>query len=107
MALDTARLASELEGMIADLPAIVTYGDNTFSAALTMATTGADINEGGFLPSRDVAMHVKATATTLAVRVGAKLSVSVSGVSTDYRVITIERSPDANELIISCRSHRR
>jgi hypothetical protein len=107
MALDTARLATELDSMIADLPATVTFGDETFSAAVTMATTGADIEEGGFLPSRDVGLHVKATATTRAVKVGSKLSVLSGGVTTVYRVISIERAHDGQELTLSCQSHRR
>ena len=107
MALDTARLASELDSIIADMPATVTFGSNTFSAALTIATKGADIEEGGFLPSRDVALHAKSTATTRSIRVGSKLEVTLGGDSTTYRVITIERSQDGQELIISCQSHRR
>jgi hypothetical protein len=35
MALDTARLATELDSIIADLPATVTFGEATFSAAVT------------------------------------------------------------------------
>jgi hypothetical protein len=107
MALDTARLAAELESLIADMPATVTHRTATFQAALTMATTGADIQEGGFLPSRDVALHVRATETTSAVKVGAKLDVLLQGVKTTYRVISVERSQDGQELIISCQSHRR
>lgn len=107
MALDTARLATELDSLIADLPATVTFGSSTFSAAVTQATTGADINEGGFLPARDIGLHAKSTATTRAVKVGSKLSASVAGISTDYRVISVERSQDGNELIFSCQSHRR
>ena len=107
MALDTARLATELDSIIADLPATVTFGSSTFSAAATQATTGADIEEGGFLPSRDVGLHAKSTATTRAVKVGSKISVDVAGISTTYRVITVERSQDGQELIFSCRSHRR
>lgn len=107
MALDTTRLASELDSIIADLPATVTFGEATFSAAVTMATTGADIEEGGFMPSRDVGLHVKSTATTRSVKVGSKLSVASQGVTTIYRVISIERSQDGQELIFSCQSHRR
>lgn len=107
MALDTARLATELDNIIADLPATVTFGSATFSAAVTQATTGADIEEGGFLPSRDVALHARSTATTRTVKVGSKVSVEVAGVSTTYRIITVERSQCGQELIFSCRSHRR
>ena len=107
MALDTTRLAAELDAIIADLPATVTFGEATFSAAVTQGTIGADINEGGFLPSRDIGLHVKATATTRAVTVGSKLIVDSQGVTTTYRVITVERSQDGNELIFSCQSHRR
>jgi len=107
MALDTTRLASELDSIIADLPATVTFGEDTFSAAVTMATTGADIEEGGFLPARDVGLHVKSTTTTRSVKVGSKLSVASQGVTTIYRVISIERSQDGQELIFSCQSHRR
>lgn len=107
MALDITRLASELDSIIADLPATVTFGEDTFSAAVTMATTGADIEEGGFLPSRDVGLHAKSTATTRSVKVGSKLSVALQGVTTIYRVISIERSQDGQELIFSCQSHRR
>lgn len=107
MALDTARLAAELDSMISDLPATVTFGSATFSAAMTMATVGADIGEGGFMPSRDVGLHVKETATTKGVKVGSKLSVSLAGATTIYRVTSIERSQDGQELIFSCQSHRR
>ena len=107
MALDTARLATELDSIIADLPATVTFGTSTFSAAVTMATTGADIEEGGFMPSRDVGLHVKSTTTTRAVKVGSKLDVASQGVTTTYRVISVERSQDGQELIFSCQSHRR
>jgi hypothetical protein len=107
MALDTARLATELDSIIADLPATVTFGSSTFSAAVTQATTGADIEEGGFLPARDVGLHVKSTATTRAVKVGSKIDVAVAGITTTYRVITVERSQCGQELIFSCRSHRR
>ena len=107
MALDTARLASELDSMIADMPATVTFGSATFSAAMTMATVGSDIEEGGFMPSRDVGLHVKETATTKAVKVGSKISVALQGVTTIYRVVSIERSQDGQELIFSCQSHRR
>lgn len=107
MALDTTRLASELDSIIADLTATVTFGEATFSAAVTMATTGADIEEGGFLPSRDIGLHVKSTATTRSVKIGSKLEVANQGVTTTYRVISVERSQDGQELIISCQSHRR
>ena len=107
MALDTTRLAVELDSMIADLPAIVTFGSSTFDAAASTATVGSDINEGGFLPSRDITLNTKSTTTTRTVKVGNKLSVSVAGASTDYRVISVERSQDGNELIFSCLSHRR
>lgn len=107
MALDTARLATELDSIIADLPATVTFGSATFSAAVTMATTGADIEEGGFMPSRDVGLHAKSTTTTRSVKVGSKLAVASQGVATTYRVISIERSQDGQELIFSCQSHRR
>jgi hypothetical protein len=43
---------------IDDLPATVTFGSSSFSAAVTQATTGVDIEEGGFLPSRDIVLHV-------------------------------------------------
>ena len=107
MALDTARLATELDSIIADLPATVTFGTSTFSAAVTMATTGADIEEGGFMPSRDVGLHVKSTTTTRSVKVGSKLDVASAGITTTYRVISVERSQDGQELIFSCQSHRR
>lgn len=107
MALDTARLAVELDSIIADLPATVTFGDETFSAAVTTSTVGADINEGGFLPARDIGLHVRSTAVTRTVKVGSKLTVTSAGVTTTYRVITVERSQDGNELIFSCQSHRR
>ena len=107
MALDTARLATELDSIIADLPATVTFGSSTFPAAVTMATTGADIEEGGFMPSRDVGLHAKSTTTTRAVKVGSKLDVASQGVTTTYRVISVERSQDGQELIFSCQSHRR
>ncbi len=107
MALDTTRLAAELDAIIADLPATVTFGDETFSAAVTQGTIGADINEGGFLPSRDIGLHVTSTATSRTVKVGSKLTVTSAGVTTTYRVITVERSQDGNELIFSCQSHRR
>lgn len=107
MALDTARLATELDSIIADLPATVTFGSATFSASVTMATTGADIEEGGFMPSRDVGLHVKSTTTTRSVKVGSKLDVASQGVTTTYRVISVERSQDGQELVFSCQSHRR
>lgn len=107
MALDVARLATELDSMIADLPATVVHGSSTFSAAMTMATVGADIEEGGFMPSRDVGLHAKETTTTKAVKVGSKLSVTIAGVTTIYRVTSVERSHDGQELIFSCQSHRR
>jgi hypothetical protein len=107
MALDTARLAAELDSMIADLPAAVTFGEATFSAAVTQATTAADIEEGGFLPARDIGLHVKSTATTRTVKVGSKVTVAHQGVTTTYRVISIERAHDGQELILSCQSHRR
>lgn len=107
MALDTIRLASELDSIIADLPATVTFGSATFSAAVTQSTIGADINEGGFLPARDVGLHVKSTTTTRSVKVGSKLDVASQGVTTTYRVISVERSQDGQELIFSCQSHRR
>ena len=91
---------------IDDLPATVTFGSSSFSAAVTQATTGAAIEEGGFLPSRDIVLHVAITATTPAVKVGSKLTVTVAEVSTTYRAIAIERSQDRQEFIISCRSHR-
>lgn len=107
MALDTVRLAAELDSMIADMPVTVTFGNATFSAAMTMATVGADIAEGGFLPSRDVGLHVKSSATTNSVKVGSKLDVASQGVTTTYRVVSIERSQDGQELILSCQSQRR
>jgi hypothetical protein len=107
MALDTTRLAAELDAMIADLPAEVTFGSVTFDAAMTMATIGSDIAEGGFMPSRDVGLHAKTTSTTKTVKVGSKLSVALAGVITIYRVTQIERSHDGQELIFSCQSHRR
>lgn len=107
MALDTVRLSAELDSMIADLPATVTFGSATFSAAMTMATVGSDITEGGFMPSRDVGLHVKETAATKAVKVGSTLSVLLASVTTVYRVTSIERSQDGQELIFSCQSHRR
>jgi hypothetical protein len=107
MALDTARLATELDSMIADLPATVTLGEATFSAAVTQATTAADIEEGGFLPARDIGLHVKSSETTRKVKVGSKVTVAHQGVTTTYRVISIERAHDGQELILSCQSHRR
>jgi hypothetical protein len=107
MALDTARLATELDSMIADLPASVTFGTSTFSAAVTQGTVGSDIAEGGFMPSRDIGLHVKSTETTRAVKVGSKLSVVSAGITKTYRVISIERSQDGQELIISCQSPSR
>ena len=107
MALDTARLATELDSIIADLPATVTFGSSTFSAALTMGTVGSDIAEGGFLPSRDIGLHCKADATTSAVKVGSKLSVVSQGTTKTYRVASIERSPCGQEYIFSCQSPSR
>jgi len=107
MALDTVRLASELDSMIADLPVTVTFGNVTFSAAITMATVGSDIEEGGFMPSRDAGLHVKETAATKTVKVGSKITVAANGVTTTYRVVSVERSQDGQELIFSCQSHRR
>lgn len=107
MALDTTRLASELDSMIADLPAVVTFGTATFDAAVTQSTVGSDIDEGGFLPSRDIGLHVKSTATTKSVKVGSKLSVLSQGTTTVYRVISIERAQDGQELIFSCQSPSR
>ena len=107
MALDTARLATELDSMIADLSATVTFGTSTFSAAVTQGTVGSDIAEGGFMPSRDLGLHVKSTETTRAVKVGSKLSVVSAGITKTYRVISIERSQDGQELIISCQSPSR
>ena len=107
MALDTTRLATELDSMIADLPATVTFGESTFSAAVTQGTVGSDIAEGGFMPSRDLGLHVKSTETTRAVKVGSKLSVVSAGITKTYRVISIERSQCGQELIISCQSPSR
>ena len=107
MALDTARLATELDSMIADLSATVTFGESTFSAAVTQGTVGSDIAEGGFMPSRDLGLHVKSTETTRAVKVGSKLSVLSAGITKTYRVISIERSQCGQELIISCQSPSR
>lgn len=107
MALDTARLASEMDSMIADLPVTVTFGNETFLAAMTRATVAADIEEGGFLPQRDIGLHAKVTALTKTLKVGSKLSVNAQGIVTLYRVMTIERSTDGQEFLISCQSHRR
>jgi hypothetical protein len=107
MPIDSARLATELDSMIADLPATVTFGTSTFSAAVTQGTVGSDIAEGGFMPSRDLGLHVKSTETTRAVKVGSKLSVVSAGITKTYRVISIERSQDGQELIISCQSPSR
>jgi len=107
MALDTARLATELDSIIADLPATVTFGTSTFSAAVTQGTVGSDIEEGGFLPSRDIGLHVKSTTDTRAVKVGSKLSVVAQGITKTYRVISIERAQDGQELIFSCQSPSR
>jgi hypothetical protein len=107
MALDLARLATELDSIIADLPAAVTFGTLTFSAALTQGTVGSDIEEGGFLPSRDIALHVKSTTDTSTVKVGSKLSVVAQGVTKTYRVISIERAQDGQELIFSCQAPSR
>jgi len=107
MALDTARLATELDSIIADLPATVTFGSSTFSAAVTQGTVGSDIAEGGFLPSRDIGLHVKSTTDTRSVKVGSKLTVLSAGVTKTYRVISIERAQDGQELIFSCQSPRR
>ena len=107
MALDTARLATELDSIIADLPATVTFGTSTFSAAVTQGTVASDIEEGGFMPARDIGLHVRSTTTTTAVKVGSKLSVASQGVTKTYRVISIERSHDGQELIFSCQSPSR
>jgi hypothetical protein len=107
MPIDSARLATELDSMIADLPATVTFGTSTFSAAVTQGTVGSDIAEGGFMPSRDLGLHVKSTETTRAVKVGSKLSVVSAGITKTYRVISIERSQCGQELIISCQSPSR
>jgi hypothetical protein len=107
MGLDTARLATELDSIIADLPATVTFGTSTFSAAVTQGTVASDIEEGGFMPARDIGLHVRSTTTTTAVKVGSKLSVVSQGVTKTYRVISIERSHDGQELIFSCQSPRR
>lgn len=107
MALDIARLASELDSMIDDLAAEVTFGSSTFSAAMTMGTIGSDIAEGGFMPSRDIGLHCRATTVTRAISVGSKLIVSASAITSAYRVISVERAQDGNELIISCQSPRR
>lgn len=107
MALDSARLATELDSMIADLAAEVTFGSSSFDASLTMGTVGSDIAEGGFMPTRDIGLHCRATTVTRAISVGSKLIVSASAITSAYRVISIERSQDANELIISCQSPRR
>jgi hypothetical protein len=107
MALDTARLATELDSIIADLPATVTFGSSTFSAAVTQGTVGSDIAEGGFLPSRDIGLHVKSTTDTRAVKVGSKLTVLSAGVTKTYRVISIERAQDGQELIFSCQAPSR
>jgi hypothetical protein len=107
MALDTARLATELDSIIADLPATVTFGSHTFSAAVTQGTVGADIEEGGFLPSRDIGLHVRSTDSTRAVKVGSKLVVESAGITKTYRVISVERAQDGQELIFSCNSPNR
>ena len=93
--------------MIADLAAEVTFGSSSFDASLTMGTVGSDIAEGGFMPTRDIGLHCRATTVTRAISVGSKLIVSASAITSAYRVISIERSQDFNELIISCQSPRR
>ena len=107
MALNTARLASELDSMISELSATVTFGTSTFAAAVTQGTVGSDIAEGGFMPSRDIGLHVKSTTTTRSVLVGSKLTVLSQGITKIYRVIAIERSQCGQELIISCQSPSR
>ena len=107
MALDTARLATELDSMIADLSATVTFGESTFSAAVTQGTVGSDIAEGGFMPSRDIGLHVGGARCTKSGTVGSKLSVLSAGITKTYRVISIERSHCGQELIISCQSPSR
>ena len=107
MPIDSARLATELDSMIADLSATVTFGTSTFSASVTQGTVGSDIAEGGFMPSRDLGLHAKSTETTRAVKVGSKLVVLSQGITKTYRVISIERSQCGQELIISCQSPSR
>jgi hypothetical protein len=107
MALDVDRLATELDGIIADLPATVTFGTKTFSAAVTQGTVGSEIAEGGFMPSRDIGLHVRSTTDTRTVKVGSKVSVVSQGVTKTYRIISIERSQDGQELIFSCQSPSR
>jgi len=105
--MDTARMATELDAMINELPAVVTFGTDTFNAVATTSTIGADIEDGGFLPARDIAFNARRTATTNKVKVGSQLIASVEGVQTTYRVISVERSPCGQAFIFSCRSHRR
>jgi len=93
--------------MIDDLAAEVTFGSSTFDASVTMGTVGSDIAEGGFMPTRDIGLHCRLTNVTRAISVGSKLVVSSSAITSAYRVISIERSQDFNELIISCQSPRR
>lgn len=107
MPLDVTRLADELESLIADLPAVVSFGTHTFNAAVTQGTVGSDIEEGGFLPSRDIGLHVRSTDVTRNIKVGSKLSVVSQGITKTYRVITVERSQDGQELILSCQSPSR
>lgn len=107
MALDTARLAVELDSMIAELPVSVTCGSITFDAAISMSTVGSDIEEGGFMPNRDAGLNVRETVDTKKVKVGSKITVTSNSVTTTYRVISVERSQDGQELIFSCQSHRR
>lgn len=107
MPLDVTRLADELESLIADLPAVVSFGTHSFNAAVTQGTVGSDIEEGGFLPSRDIGLHVRSTDVTRSIKVGSKLSVVSQGITKTYRVITVERSQDGQELILSCQSPSR
>tara|TARA_R110000772_G_scaffold11210_4_gene35228 strand:+ start:2338 stop:2661 length:324 start_codon:yes stop_codon:yes gene_type:complete len=107
MPINVSRLASDLSAMIADLPAVVTFGALTFSAAVTMGTIASDIDEGGFLPSRDIGLHCLSSTESKSVKVGSKLSVLSEGASKTYRVISIERSQDGQELIFSCQSPSR
>ena len=59
------------------------------------------------MPSRDIGLHVRSTTDTRTVKVGSKVSVVSQGVTKTYRIISIERSQDGQELIFSCQSPSR
>jgi hypothetical protein len=99
MAIDTSVFATDLAGMIADLPCVAKWGSTTFNCAASELSTEESLILTGNNTINAIRIFFPVTAFTVdaTFKPQARLQLKFPDTSafTNYEIVTISKSPDA------------